>query len=339
LTATTAGAKSLIATYAGDANFATSTSAGVAHTVNVAPTTTTITGHTPNPSVVGQAITVTYTVTSSGGTPTGNVTVSDGTATCTGTVAAGTCSLTPITAGPKTLVATYAGDGNFAGSTSVGVGHTVNVAGPASPSRSSVSAAPTPITASSGTSLATITVTVRDAFNNLVQGATASLAATGTNNTLTQPVGTTDVNGQITGTLSSTTAEAKTITATVNNTVTVAQTAGVTVNPATAHHLTFTTQPQSVALGKAITPPVVVTAWDPFGNVASGFIGNVVMALGRDASVLKNAILAGTKTVAAASGVASFGDLTIDQTGVGYTLLTSASGLIGAESSPFTMLP
>src|SRR5207237_1258076 len=125
LTPTTAGAKTLTATYAGDANFAGSTSAGVAHTVGAGGTTTTITGHTPDPSAVGQAIAVTFTVTSGGGTPTGDVTVSAGTDTCTGTVAAGTCSLTPTTAGAKTLTATYAGDANFAGSTSAGVAHTV----------------------------------------------------------------------------------------------------------------------------------------------------------------------------------------------------------------------
>ena len=61
------------------------------------------------------------------GTPTGNVTVSDGTDSCTGTVAAGTCSITLNTAGARTLTATYAGDGNFTGSTSAGAAHAVNL--------------------------------------------------------------------------------------------------------------------------------------------------------------------------------------------------------------------
>src|SRR5207244_12277257 len=91
---TSAGTRTLTATYAGDVNFAGSTSPGVTHTVTVAATTTTITGHTPNPSVVAQPIAVTFTVTSTGGTPTGNVTVSDGSDTCTGTVAAGKYRLT-----------------------------------------------------------------------------------------------------------------------------------------------------------------------------------------------------------------------------------------------------
>jgi APA family basic amino acid/polyamine antiporter len=53
----------LVATYATDGNFAGSVSAGVAHTVNAASTTTAITGDTPDPSSVGQAYTVTYAVT------------------------------------------------------------------------------------------------------------------------------------------------------------------------------------------------------------------------------------------------------------------------------------
>src|SRR5207245_4521654 len=83
---------------------------------------------TPAPSVVGQPVTVSYTVTSAGGTATGNVGVSDGPETCVGTVAAGSCALTPTTAGAKTLVATYAGDANFATSASAGTSHTVNAA-------------------------------------------------------------------------------------------------------------------------------------------------------------------------------------------------------------------
>src|SRR5256886_10619242 len=54
---TTAGAKTLTASYAGSTNFAGSTSSpGTPHTVNPAGTTTTITSHTPDPSAVGQAV-------------------------------------------------------------------------------------------------------------------------------------------------------------------------------------------------------------------------------------------------------------------------------------------
>jgi hypothetical protein len=67
-----------------------------------------------------------------------------------------------------------------------------------------VTAAPTPITASNGASLSTITVTVRDAFDNLVSGATVTLASIDPGINFSQPSRTTGTNGQITGTMSST---------------------------------------------------------------------------------------------------------------------------------------
>ena len=128
LTFTTPGAKSLTATYAGDSNFNGSASAAEPHTVNGAATTSTITSDAPDPSVVGQSVAVHFSVTSGSGTPTGNVTVSDGTISCTGTVAAGQCVLTFASAGARSLVATYAGDGTFSGSTSAAETHLVNAA-------------------------------------------------------------------------------------------------------------------------------------------------------------------------------------------------------------------
>ena len=128
LSFTTPGSKSLTATYAGDANFTGSASVAEPHTVNAIATTTAISSDNPDPSVVGQAVVVQYSVTSGEGTPTGNVTVSDGTSSCTGTVAAGRCSLTFTSAGTKSLTATYAGDGTFTDSTSSAEGHAVNPA-------------------------------------------------------------------------------------------------------------------------------------------------------------------------------------------------------------------
>ena len=128
LTFTTAGAKSLTATYAGDSNFSGSASAAEPHTVTGTATTTTITSDTPDPSVVGQSVAVHFSVTSGSGTPTGNVTVSDGTISCTGTVAAGQCSLTFTSAGARSLTATYAGDSSFSGGTSAAEAHQVNAA-------------------------------------------------------------------------------------------------------------------------------------------------------------------------------------------------------------------
>ena len=100
----------------------------VTFTVSKANTTTTITLDTPDPSNVGQAVTVNFTVTANSpgaGTPTGNVTISDGVDSTTATVAAGTATITLNTAGNRTLTATYAGNSNYNASVSAGEAHVV----------------------------------------------------------------------------------------------------------------------------------------------------------------------------------------------------------------------
>jgi len=91
-----------------------------------ADTTTSITSHTPNPSELGQQVSISYSTTSDVGVPTGIVTVSDGINWCKGTVVDGRCDFTFITSGTKSLVATYSGDPYFNISTSSVVTHTVN---------------------------------------------------------------------------------------------------------------------------------------------------------------------------------------------------------------------
>ena len=116
-------------------------------------TTTAITAHTPNPSIVGTAISVTVAVTVTppgSGTPTGTLVVSDGAANCTITLPATSCNLTPTTIGTKTLIATYSGDANFNGSTSPGVAHTVANGPPGPPDP------PTNVVATAGNMSATV---------------------------------------------------------------------------------------------------------------------------------------------------------------------------------------
>ncbi len=125
------GAHTLTAEYPGDANFVAGTSNDVSHQVNQAGTTTTITAHTPNPSTVGQAVTVSYNVTvNSPGLafPDGTVTITAGAASCTGPAPSGSCQLTFGAAGTATLVATYSGDTELAGTASAPVTHTISLA-------------------------------------------------------------------------------------------------------------------------------------------------------------------------------------------------------------------
>lgn len=88
--------------------------------INVQGNTATTLVSSLNPSVAGQAVTFTATVTGSPGTPTGTVTFKDGAATlATVSLAGGMATFTtsPLTAGTHTIVATYGGDANFATST------------------------------------------------------------------------------------------------------------------------------------------------------------------------------------------------------------------------------
>ncbi len=90
-------------------------------------TVTRIESDTPDPSAIGQLVTVHYSVTSGSGTPTGDVVVSDGTDSCLGTVEDGRCSLSLSTLGHRLLAASYAGNGTFCPS-SHGEPHTVRTA-------------------------------------------------------------------------------------------------------------------------------------------------------------------------------------------------------------------
>jgi FtsP/CotA-like multicopper oxidase with cupredoxin domain len=115
------GTCTLTANWAADANYAAAGPRTQSTLAAKAASTTTIGAPTPNPSVVGQSVSVPFSVTGTGVGPTGTVTVTAKTGeSCTGTVAAGSCSppLTFVTTGKRTMTANYAGDANFLGSTS-----------------------------------------------------------------------------------------------------------------------------------------------------------------------------------------------------------------------------
>src|SRR5437870_734482 len=108
------------------------------------------------------------------------------------------------------------------------------------------------------------------------------------------------------------------------------------VTPGIATQLAFTVQPANTVAGAVISPAVQVTALDAAGNVATGFTGAVTVALGSDAG---GSTLSGTTAVAAAGGVATFFDLSVNKTGTGYTLTASASGVTSVTSTPFDIIP
>ena len=125
------GSHSITASYGGDTNDAGSSSGAVSQTVNPDATTTSVSSSV-NPSVFGQSVTFTATVTVNApgaGSPTGTVTFEDGATTLgTGMLSGGTAtfSTSSLAVGSHSITASYGGDTNDAGSSSSAVSQTIN---------------------------------------------------------------------------------------------------------------------------------------------------------------------------------------------------------------------
>ncbi len=90
--------------------------------------------------------------------------------------------------------------------------------------------------------------------------------------------------------------------------------------------------PASVSAGAGFGFQVV--AKDPFGNVDKTYTGPVIVVVGTNPS---GSTLAGTTTVTAVSGIATFSGLSLNKAGAGYTLKVSSGSLTGATTSPFSV--
>src|SRR5205814_1532491 len=98
--------------------------------------------------------------------------------------------------------------------------------------------------------------------------------------------------------------------------------------------LVFTVQPSNAAAGAAIAPAVQVAVQDAQGNTVTTATTSITLAIGTNPA---SGTLAGTKTVAAVNGVATFSTLSLNLVGTGYTLSASGSGLTGAASNAFNI--
>src|SRR5207249_2577652 len=106
--------------------------------------------------------------------------------------------------------------------------------------------------------------------------------------------------------------------------------AAFTVAPGTATQLAFTTQPSNTAAGASITPAVQVTALDGQGNTATGFTGNVTVALGVNPG---GGTLSGTTTVAAVARSAERRGGRTSRGGRGETLTDNSASISGTSST------
>jgi hypothetical protein len=131
---TTATSASPVATYPSTCsgavapNYAITYAAGTV-VVGKATSTTAIVSNLPNPSIIGQIVTIRYAVTPqfAGSAMTGTVTVNAGSGeSCTAAPTVGSCAITFVTGGTRTLTATYSGDTNVNGSASASKSQTVS---------------------------------------------------------------------------------------------------------------------------------------------------------------------------------------------------------------------
>lgn len=108
----------------------------------------------------------------------------------------------------------------------------------------------------------------------------------------------------------------------------------VTGGGGTFASLVFVQQPTDSEKGSSIAPAVTVRGIDACGNTATGATGNVSMGLGNNPS---GATLGGGLSQPLVNGVATFGNLTVDRSGIDYTLAASM-GVLSATSGSFDIV-
>src|SRR5262249_27460176 len=121
-----------------------------------------------------------------------------------------------------------------------------------------------------GSTASTITITVRDPFNNVINGASVTPASSGSNNTFSPASGSSNVSGVFTTTFNSTLAQGKTISATANA-VAITQTGAVTVNAAAPASVTVSNSGFSVRVGTDVGSYPTYTVRDAFSNLVPNF--------------------------------------------------------------------
>jgi hypothetical protein len=187
-----------------------------------------------------------------------------------------------------------------------------------------------------------VTITAVDPFGQTALGyrGTATFSTSDTNPAVLLPANypfTAGDNGRHTFPAGVTlvTAGSQTVTAADTATSAITGNATVAVNPAAADHLMFLQQPTDTAAGQTITPALTVAVVDQFGNVVtSDNSDTVTVAIGTNPS---GGTLSGTLTVTVSGGIATFGDLSIDLFGDGYTLHATTTGLTDTDSAAFSI--
>lgn len=206
-------------------------------------------------------------------------------------------------------------------------------AGTPSAAASTVAASPTSLPAD-GTTTATITVTLKDACGNPVQGKTVTLSAGSGSSTISAASGPSNASGVVNFTVKDAVAEAVTYTATdISDSVIVTQTANVNFLAPSATTSTVVASPVSVAADGSTTSTITVTLLTSAGAPVAG--KTVTLTAGSGSSIIS--VASGPSN---ASGVVSFTvkDLVVEA--VTYTARDTTDGVTVTQTATvtFTML-
>jgi hypothetical protein len=176
-----------------------------------------------------------------------------------------TFSATLKTSGPQSITATDKASSNITGSQS---GIVVN---PAAASSLVASGFPSPITAGIA---GNITITAKDAYGNVATGYSGTVHFTSSDSQAMLPGDSMLTNGSSSFSVTLKTAGSQSITAkdTVNGNLSGTQ-SGITVNPAAASYFIVAGFPSMNHAGNPAD--FTVTAYDLYGNVATGYLGTV----------------------------------------------------------------
>ena len=234
----------------------------------------------------------------------------------------------------------------------VGIGYTLSASSPtltgATSTAFNITVAPSaqlvflvqPSTTVAGIAIApAVTVQVQDAFGNpeptAVNAITLALAANPGGSTLGGTLTVNAVNGV--ATFSTLTLNKVGIGYTLSAsspTLTGATSTAFNITPNVPAQLVFQTQPSTTVAGTIITPAVTVQVLDIYGNLVTTANNAITLALAANPG---GSTLAGTLTVNAVNGVATFSTLTLNKVGIGYTLSASSPTLTGATSAAFNI--
>ena len=181
-----------------------------------------------------------------------------------------------------------------------------------------------------------LAVQLRDAFANPIGGATIDFTVTlgGGSVGPTARVSGADGTARTAWTLGATPGT-QTARAQLNGTPAIFAAFGAIGSPGVAVRLEVTTEPSAGQVaGVALTPAIVVRAIDAVGATATAFTGTVALGLAANPSATTPA---GTLSVAAVAGVATFSDVRVNVVGAGYTLAATSAALAPDTTVAFTV--